>query len=124
MTAKTSPRSATATALLVPRPRPSHDELTPGHAGGQALPDYLEEPLLKLKLNHARAACPELLASAKAEAWTHEEFLRRFLNEEMMGVDEARRAARVRAARFARTPSRSPPGSQNSLPSTSTSKKR
>jgi DNA replication protein DnaC len=102
MTAKSSPRSATATDLLVPRPRPARDEDAPGQdGGGQALPDYLEEPLLKLKLNHARAACPDLLASAKAEAWTHEEFLRRFLNEEIMGVDEARRAARVRAARFA-----------------------
>jgi DNA replication protein DnaC len=61
----------------------------------------VDELLARLKLNHARAATLELLATAKADKWSHEEFLRRFLTEEMMGVDEARRAARIRAARFA-----------------------
>lgn len=65
------------------------------------MPDFLDEPLLKLKLHHGRAAAPDLLACAKAEKWSYEEFLRQFLAAQMMGVDEARRTSRIRAARFA-----------------------
>ncbi|GAB2823837.1 IS21-like element ISSme2 family helper ATPase IstB [Actinocorallia aurea] len=97
-----TPRAATAADLLTPRPR-SDDHDRPGgrSRSAQPLPDYLDEPLLKLKLHHGRAAAPDLLASAKADKWSYEEFLRQFLAAQMMGVDEARRLARVRAARFA-----------------------
>lgn len=101
---RSGPRSATAADLLTPLPR-SGDHDRPGGLGssGQAqeLPDYLVEPLAKLKLQHARAAVPDLLASAKTEKWSYEEFLRQFLVVQMMGVDEARRMSRIRAARFA-----------------------
>jgi DNA replication protein DnaC len=40
-------------------------------------------------------------ATAKAEGWSFEEFLRRFLGEELMARDEALRVSRVRAAKFA-----------------------
>jgi DNA replication protein DnaC len=42
----------------------------------------------------------ELVATAKAEGWSLEEFLRRFLGEELMGRDEAQRLSRTRAAKF------------------------
>lgn len=101
MTSKTTSRTATATDLLTPRPRTSPEDAY--HAGqhATALPEDLDELLARLKMTHARAATSELLAAAAASKWSHAEFLRRFLSEEMMGVDEARRAARVRAARFA-----------------------
>jgi DNA replication protein DnaC len=61
----------------------------------------VDESLLQLKLHHARRAAAELLQAAKAENWPPEEYLRQVLAEEVMGVGQARRAARVRAARFA-----------------------
>lgn len=105
-TTRTTTRTATASDLLTPRPRTAPDQgsATGNQAGGRqtpSLPADLDEQLLKLKMHHARAAAPELLAAAKVDKWTHEEFLRRFLNEEAMGVEEAQRAARIRAARFA-----------------------
>jgi DNA replication protein DnaC len=96
---RTGPRSATAADLLTPRPRTSPENQQEN--GRPSLPDYLDEPLAKLKMHHARAAAGDLLGSAKAEKWTYEEFLRQVLAAEMIGVEEARRAARVRAARFA-----------------------
>src|ERR1700755_636729 len=101
MTSKTTSKTATATDLLTPRPRTSPEDAHGTGRHAAALPEDLDELLARLKMTHARAATPELLAAAMAGKWSHEEFLRRFLSEEMMGVDEARRAARTRAARFA-----------------------
>jgi DNA replication protein DnaC len=104
----TKTRTATAQDLLVPKPTasPDHGLLTGNSTGnGQQhlppLPADLDESLLRLKMPHARRTAPELLAEAKQQGWDHAEFLRRVLGEEVMGRDEATRASRVRAARFA-----------------------
>ncbi|MGC4953833.1 IS21-like element helper ATPase IstB [Actinomadura citrea] len=99
-----SPRTATAADLLTPRPRSTADDgsdTRPEPGRVPPLPADLDESLLRLKLNHARRAATELLPAAKAENWPPEEYLRQVLAEEVMGQDDARRAARIRAARFA-----------------------
>ncbi|MCP2337356.1 IS21-like element helper ATPase IstB [Actinomadura rupiterrae] len=100
---KTTPRTTTATAadLLTPRPRPE-----PGGAGRAAgrqpapLPDDVVESITRLKMKYVGPVAAELVATAKEQGWSLEEFLRRFLGEEVMGRDEALRVSRVRAARF------------------------
>jgi DNA replication protein DnaC len=106
MTSATRTRTATAQDLLVPKPTAGGEEFAANRSGnGQEhlppLPAELDDSLSRLKMPHARRCAPELLAEAKQQGWDHAEFLRRVLGEEVMGRDEATRASRVRAARFA-----------------------
>ncbi|GAB3977159.1 hypothetical protein GCM10029978_066110 [Actinoallomurus acanthiterrae] len=98
----TRPKTTTATAadLLTPRPRP---EPGAGRAAGRQLAqlaDDVVESITRLKMKYVGPVAAELVATAKAEGWSLEEFLRRFLGEELMGRDEALRVSRVRAAKF------------------------
>lgn len=64
------------------------------------LPDELTAVLRRMRLPYARAAAPEVLATARAQRWDPAEVLRVLLVEEVAGRDVATRRQRRRSAGF------------------------
>lgn len=64
------------------------------------LPDELAAVLRRMRLPYARAAAPEVLATARAQRWDPAEVLRVLLVEEVAGRDTATRRQRRRSAGF------------------------
>ena len=81
MTGKTGTKARTATPRTCSSPSPAPPPGAEGDRMSAALPADLDESLTRLKMPHARRVAPELLATAKAESWSHEEMLRRVLAE-------------------------------------------
>lgn len=68
--------------------------------GAPPLPEDLQGLFRSLKMPHARAVAPQLVATAKAQRWEPVEVLRALLQEETAGRARSMNATRRKAAKF------------------------
>ena len=74
--------------------------MSPVPATAPVLPAELEALMRQVKMPHARAPAPELIATARAQRWEPAEVIKALFGQEVAGRSRSMLATRCKAAGF------------------------